>query len=53
MTLSYSPDRNIEVQYVNTLQSYNNSIAMVLQRGRDGDIISQGIGRGLSQTPEP
>ena len=26
---------------------------MELQRERDGGMISQGIGRGISQTPEP
>ena len=28
-------------------------LAMELQRERDGGMISQGIGRGVSDTPEP
>ena len=28
-------------------------LAIGLQRGRDGGMITQGIGRGVGQTPEP
>ena len=39
--------------HVNIQFNKNTTTSYELQRERDGVMISQGIGRGVSQTPEP
>ena len=39
--------------HVNTQFNKNTTTSYALQRERDGGMISQGIRRGVSQTPEP
>ena len=50
---SSSQAQHILGYHVNTQFNKNTTASYALQRERDGGMISQGIGRGVSQAPEP